>query len=165
MHLRRLIRHLLTTRFVARQRFPRAAFAAIERAIQTAELTHAGQIVFALEASLDMPHLWHRVGSRHRALQVFAQLGVWDTSANNGVLIYVLLADRIVEIVADRGIAARVQQAEWEQICREMQRHFRAGDYAKGATEGIRLTGELLTRHFPGGKSPTDELSDRPVLL
>ena len=165
MQLSRLIRHLLTTRFSARQRFPRAVLDAIEGAIREAEASHAGQIAFAVEASLDMPHLWHRVSGRQRALQVFAQLGVWDTAANNGVLIYVLLADRVVEIVADRGIAARVAQHEWDGICREMEAHFRAGKFALGATEGVRRTGELLARHFPGGTRSSDELSDRPVML
>ena len=133
--------------------------------MQEAETHHAGEIRFAVEAALDLPHLWHDVTPRARALQVFAQLGVWDTEANNGVLVYVLLADRAVEIVADRGIAAHVAASEWQAICRQMERHYREGRFASGSTEGVRAVAQLLARHFPGGPAGAGTLPDRPVVL
>ena len=138
---------------------------AIEQPIRAAESRHAGQIRFAVESALDLPHLWANLSPRQRALQVFAQLGIWDTAANNGVLIYVLLADHDVEIVADRGISARVEQAEWDEVCRLMEQHFRAGRFLEGSRAGVQAVGELLARHFPGESAAVDELPDRPVLL
>lgn len=165
MKLQRLLRHLFATRFAARRRFPPPLLNQIEGATREAEAQHAGEIRFAVESALDLPHLWHGVTPRERALQVFAQLGVWDTAANNGVLVYVLLADKVVEIVADRGIAARVAQSEWDQVCREMERHYSAARFGEGSLAGIRRIGELLARHFPGAARGPDALPDRPVLL
>jgi uncharacterized membrane protein len=98
-------------------------------------------------------------------MQVFGQLGVWDTAANNGVLIYLLLADHVVEIVADRGIAARIAQSEWDGVCREMERHYREKRFGEGSVAGVRAVGRLLSRHFPGRRAGPDELPNQPVLL
>jgi uncharacterized membrane protein len=98
-------------------------------------------------------------------MQVFGQLGVWDTAQNNGVLIYLLLADHIVEIVADRGIAARIAQSEWDGVCREMEGHYREGRFGEGSVAGVRGVGRLLSRHFPGRRGNADELPNQPVLL
>lgn len=135
MQLGRVLRHLLTTHWSALRRFPPAVITSIEEAVSEAEAAHAGQIRFVVESALDLPHLWHGVSARQRALQVFAQLGIWDTAANNGVLMYLLLADRVVEIVADRGIATQVAQSEWESICRQMEVDFRAGQFLEGSTQ------------------------------
>ena len=118
-----------------------------------------------VEAGLDGDELWHGLAPRARALEVFSHLGVWDTANNNGVLIYVLFADRDVEIVADRGIAARVTPPEWEQVCREIEAHYRAGRFAQGSVAGVRAVGTLLERHFPGQGADADELPNQPVLL
>jgi uncharacterized membrane protein len=98
-------------------------------------------------------------------MQIFGQLGVWDTAQNNGVLIYLLLADRIIEIVADRGIAVRIPQSEWEEVCREMERHYREGRFGEGSVAGIRGVGRLLARHFPRRRQGADELPNQSVLL
>jgi uncharacterized membrane protein len=98
-------------------------------------------------------------------MQVFGQLGVWDTAHNNGVLIYLLLADRVVEIVADRGIAARIAQSEWESVCREMETHYRQGRFSEGSVAGVYGVGRLLARHFPGRRRDPNELPNQPVLL
>lgn len=90
---------------------------------------------------------------------------MWDTEQNNGVLIYVLLADRDVEIVADRGIHRRVRGPEWEQVCHGMESHFSAGRFQEGALEGIQRVGEILSRHFPPDSSPHNELPDWPEVL
>ena len=161
----RVLRHLFATRWGTRRRFTATVLARIEQAIADIESRHAGELRFAIEAAFDLPELWHGLTPRQRALQVFGQLGVWDTAANNGVLIYVLVADRDVEIVADRAIAERVTLAEWEAVCREMEAHFRAGRYAEGAEAGIAGVGRLLGRHFPGGARDLDEQPNQPVLI
>ncbi|HTT01569.1 MAG TPA: TPM domain-containing protein [Steroidobacteraceae bacterium] len=165
VRLPRTLRHLLATRFAARRRFPPALLNDIESTTREAEAQHAGEIRFAVESALDLPHLWRGTTPRARALQVFSQLGVWDTAANNGVLVYVLLADKVVEIVADRGIAARVAQDEWDRICREMEQHYAAARFREGSLAGIRRIGGLLARHFPGAAAGPDALPDRPVLM
>lgn len=165
MKLARLLRHLLTTRFRTRRHFPPPVRAAIEQAIKECEARHAGEIRFVVETAFDLPELWHDLAPRQRALQLFGQLGVWDTAHNNGVLIYVDLADRVVEIIADRGIAARVTQAEWAAVCRQMEHHYREGRFREGSVVGILGVGALLGRHFPGRTSGGQELPEQPVLL
>jgi len=161
----RLLRHLLATRFRTRAHFPPPVRTAIEQAIRECEERHAGEIRFAVETAFDLAQLWHGLEPRQRALQLFGQLGVWDTVDNNGVLIYVDLADRVVEIVADRGIAARVPQAEWGAVCRQMEHHYREGRFREGSLAGILGVGALLGRHFPGKAGGGHELPEQPVLL
>jgi uncharacterized membrane protein len=165
MQLGRALRHLFSTRWGTRRRFTVEVRRRIETAITGLERRHAGEIRFAIETALDLPELWDGVMSRERALNVFGQLGVWDTAGNNGVLIYVLMADHVVEIVADRAIAARVAQGEWDALCRAMEVHFRAGRFAEGSEAGIAGVGALLARHFPGQGGDANEQPDRPVLL
>lgn len=165
MKLARLIRHLATTRFSTRRHFPPPVRAAIEEAVRECKGRHAGEIRFVVETAFDLPELWHDLAPRQRALQLFGQLGVWDTAHNNGVLIYVLMADRVVEIIADRGIAARVTEAEWAAVCRQMEHHYREGRFREGSIVGILGVGALLGRHFPGKPKGSEELPDQPVLL
>jgi uncharacterized membrane protein len=136
---------------------------AIERAIRESERTHCGQICFAVEAALDTLPLLRGQTARERAIEVFSQLRVWDTEHNNGVLIYLLLADHDVEILADRGIHAKVGVDAWESVCREMEALFRAGRFEEGALAGIRAVGTLLAQHYPG--AGRDELANQPVVL
>jgi uncharacterized membrane protein len=161
----RIVRHLLATQWMARRHFTQGVLADIEIATQEVESRHAGEIRFAVERGLDLPQLLGGLTPRQRALQIFGELGVWDTEANNGVLIYVCLADRDVEILADRGIARVVPPADWEMICREMEQHYSAGRFAEGSIAGVRGVGRLLERHFPGGRPDADELPNQPVLL
>lgn len=165
MKLRRLLRHLLSTHFSTRRRFPPAVRAAIEQAIKECESRHAGEIRFVVETAFDLPELWHDLAPRQRAQQLFGQLGVWDTAHNNGVLIYVDLADRVVEIVADRGIAAHVPQAEWAAVCRQMEHHYRERRFREGSVVGVLGVAALLGRHFPGKPRGASELPEQPVLL
>jgi len=165
MKLGRMLKHLFATRWRTRQYFTPAVLDEIASAIRDVESRHSGEIRFAVETALDVDELWRQTPPRARALEVFSHLGVWDTAANNGVLIYVLFADRDVEILADRGISARVPQAEWEQICREIEAHYRAGRFAQGSVAGVRSIGRLLERHFPGQGADADELPNQPVLL
>jgi uncharacterized membrane protein len=164
MNARRFVRHLFFTRWMTRRHFPPQVLGQIETAIREIEAMHGGEIRFVVETALDLVELVEDIGPRQRALQVFGQLGVWDTEHNNGVLIYLLLADHRVEIVADRGIAGRIAQSEWDGVCREMERHFREQRFAEGSVAGIQGVGRLLSRHFPG-RAPADELPNQPVLL
>jgi uncharacterized membrane protein len=163
--IRRLFRHLFSTAARTRALFSPAVLAQIEAAIGSAEAQHSGEIRFVVETALPLTALWHNVTPRARALQVFAHLRVWDTHANNGVLIYVLRADRAVEILADRGISARVSEAEWQAVCREVEVHYRAGGYADGSSVAVAAVARLLGQHFPPGGSGSNELPNQPVLL
>ena len=165
MQVARTLRHFFSTRWGTRRRFTPAVLRRIEAAIAELERRHAGEIRFAIETSFDLPELWDGVTPRARAVNVFGHLGVWDTAGNNGVLIYVLMADRVVEIVADRAIAARVAQADWDAVCRTMEGHYVAGRFAEGSEAGIAGVGALLERHFPGQGGDANEQPDRPVLL
>jgi len=164
--LERIWRHFNIGARAVRRAFPPEAMAAIARKTREIEARQAGEIRFAVEDSLPFRRLWRGVTPRQRALEVFAQLGVWDTRDNNGVLIYVLLADRDVEIVADRGVGAGVvPQAEWEQCCRVIEDHFRAGRFAEGALAGVEAVAAVLARHAPGPPDAGDELPNQPAVL
>jgi uncharacterized membrane protein len=165
MRLNRLLRHLLLPDWVARRMLPAASLARIERAIGDSERRHRGQIRFALEATLHPGMLVLGQGARERAIEVFSQLRVWDTENNNGVLIYLLLAERDVEIVADRGIDARVGSAGWESVCREMEQRLRAGDAERAVLGAIERVSALLEAHFPPVADGRNELPDAPVVL
>jgi uncharacterized membrane protein len=164
---KRWFRHVIATRATLRGAFPPAVLSRIEAAIAESERRHTGEIRVAIEASLDPVHVRHGRSPRERALQVFSELAVWDTEGNNGVLVYVLLADRGVEIVADRGYNGRVPAAEWAAVCRAMESSFSAGRFEQGALEGIARVSDLVAVHFPAGpgsRNP-DELPNRPVIL
>ena len=166
MSLGRALRHLFATHWSTGRRFTPHVLSNIEKTISQVESQHAGEIRFVVETALHPAELWHGLTPRQRALQVFAHLGIWDTEHNNGVLIYVLRADRAVEILADRGLAAQVAPGEWDEICREMERHYRAGDFGRGSVAGVLQVGRLLERHFPGVRGTGgDELPNQPVLL
>jgi uncharacterized membrane protein len=164
MNLGRFARHLLTDRTSVRRAFPREAMRAIENAIAEQERRHAGQLRFAVEASLPLSELTRGADARTRAVEWFGRLHIWDTEHNSGVLIYLLLADRRVEIVADRGIHGKVGSAAWEAICGEMQRQFARGQFERGVVIGVRAIGDLLAGHFPSA-GERNELPDKPVVL
>jgi uncharacterized membrane protein len=139
---------------------------AVQSAIAAGEQRHEGQVCFAIEGAMPLRERARGRTPRERAQTVFARLGVWDTQHNSGVLIYVLLAERAIEIVADRGIAARVPQDEWQALCGRMRDCFASSEYERGAIEGVRAVSEILARHFPAdGSARANELPDRPVLL
>ncbi|MCX7626906.1 MAG: TPM domain-containing protein [Methylophilaceae bacterium] len=162
----RILRNLLSGPWQVRRHFPRDALARIESAIAASESAHLGELRFVVEAGLNWDDLWHGVTARARAIEVFSQLRVWDTEYNSGVLIYLLLAERDVEIVADRGIHARVGTAVWENICREMEAEFRAGRFEQGVLTGIARISALLAEHFPAGRQPNaNELPDAPIVI
>lgn len=165
MSIGRIGKHLLGHRWRVRRDFPSSVMAAIERAIRAGEATHAGQIVFAVEGALDGVPLFRNQPARARALDIFAHLQIWDTVHNNGVLIYLLLADRDVEIVADRGIHAKVGAAVWENICAAMEAEFRQGRFESGVVNGIGAISRQLAQHFPKEGAGPNELPDAPVVI
>lgn len=161
----RVLRHLAAPPWAVKRAFPARALAAIEAAIRESEQQHRAELRFAAEAGLDLIPVWQGESARQRAVEVFSDLRVWDTEENSGVLIYVQLVDRKVEILADRGISARVAQSEWDAICRDMEQAFRRGDFESGAIAAIQRVGGLLATHFPARPDNPNELPDRPVLL
>ncbi|CAF0688827.1 TPM domain-containing protein [Candidatus Methylacidithermus pantelleriae] len=166
MKLRRLLRHLWHSPRALRRTFPPSALRAIEEAVREVESRFSGQLRVVIEGALDLHHLWRNVSPRNRALELFSSLRMWDTEHNNGVLFYVLVSDRSIELVADRGISGRVAPEEWERICNLVAKEYARGNFAEGTLAGIRALGNLLALYFPRGErvSP-NELEDRPVVL
>lgn len=165
MKTKRIARHLLMADWQVRRVFSRAALNTIEKAIKASESTHAGQVRFAVEGALDGVPLFKGQSTRERAIEVFSQLRVWDTEHNNGLLIYLLLADRAVEIVADRGIHHKVSSHEWNKVCQQMEAAFKQSDFEGGVLGGVQAVTQHLARHFPASGRQGNELADKPVVL
>ena len=164
--LQRLLTNLFGQWFAMRRRFPESLLEEMTAAIAAGERTHRGEVRFAVESRLAPWLVLEGVDAVARARQVFAQLHVWDTEHNTGVLLYVLMAERRIEIVADRGIAHRVAQPEWDDICASMRNSYASGRWRDGSLTGISAAHALLAKHFPSdGTDNPDELPDRPVLL
>ena len=165
MGIGRIGKHLIEHRWRVKRLFPQRVLDAIEQAIKAGETTHAGQVRFVVEGALDGRPLLRGQTARGRALEMFSHLRIWDTAHNNGVLIYLLLADRQVEIVADRGIDAKVGASGWQKICADMEADFRAGNFGSGSLRGIEAVSRELARFYPAqGKGP-NELPDAPVVM
>jgi uncharacterized membrane protein len=164
--MQRLFANLFDGWFRLHKRFSSEALDDMTDAISKGEHTHLGEVRFAIESRLPISEVLNGMDARTRAHQVFGMLRVWDTEHNCGVLIYLLMAEHRIEIVADRGIARRVKEDEWAAVCNAMQESFAASQWRVGALRGISDVNDLLTRHFPShGKARSDELPDRPVLL
>jgi uncharacterized membrane protein len=161
----RIVRHLASTHARTRLLFSGSVLDQIQAAIVATEAQHDGQIRFVIETALPLTALLRDLTPRERAVGLFAHLHVWDTQHNNGVLIYVLRADRALEIVADRGINARVSSSEWDAVCRVAEEQFRAGRYAAGALAAVEGVATLLGQHFPPGHALANELPSQPILL
>ena len=164
--IKRVLKHLFATPLQVRNVFTKAVRDAIEQAVTASELHHRGEVRLVVEGSMEFLPLLRGVSARQRAVQLFSQLGMWDTEQNTGVLVYVLFAEKRLEIVADRGIAALVAQAEWNAISADMSLAFRAGQFESGAVTGLQRITALLAAHFPpaSGGNP-DELPNRVILL
>lgn len=165
--LRRWLAHGVATPLAVRRAFTPAVRAAIAAAIGQAEAGHGGEICFAVEGTLPWHYLRRNAAVRQRALALFAERRIWDTEHNNGVLIYLNLADRGVEIVADRGVARRVDAAAWEAICNALRAACARGQYGPGVIAAVQAVGELLRRHFPlaPGEQRVNEIPDTPIAL
>jgi len=162
---KRLLSHLLTTRWHLRNAFTPAIMDEIERAIRASERRHAGELRVALEAALGVDDLLAGVTPRERALEVFNELRVWDTEQDNGILVYLLYADHALEIVADRGFNARVDDATWRALCEQATEAFRAGRYGPGLVRLVEEIGALVSRHYPPRPDDMNELPDSALFL
>ena len=164
--MRRALRHLFAPPGAVARAFPADAFRRIEQAIRESEKLHGGEIRFAVEAALHPAQVWRGVTARSRAIALFAELGVWDTERNNGVLIYLLLAEHRIEIVTDRGLKPHVSAEQWRAIADEMSVAFRDGAMETGLARAIDAVDALLRRHFPAieGAADVNELPDAPTL-
>jgi hypothetical protein len=165
MNVKRILRHLATTQGRITRAFPPPVMNAIEQAVKASEITHTGEVRFVVEGALDGAPLFGGQTAKERALELFSQLRMWDTAHNTGVLIYLLLADRAVEIVADRGIHAKAGPRTWVTICHEMEAAFKAAEFEGGTVGGIQAVTRQLVVHFPAGAHNANELPDKPLLI
>lgn len=163
--IKRHARHLSMVPWQCRRAFSQETLTAIEREVKAGETAHTGEVRFVVEGALPGMLLLLGQSARERAIDIFSQLRMWDTEHRNAVLIYLLLADRSVEIVVDRGMHAKAEAAQWERICADMEEAFRAGRYRQGAVNGVRAVNELLVRHFPFSGINRNELSDTVLMI
>lgn len=160
----RIWRHWLHPRWRVAKHFPDSDLVRLSSGIGGSEKKHTGQIRFVIESNMDVATLWRETDPRTRAWQWFGELGVWDTAENCGVLVYVSFADHRVEIVADRGIAARVSDSEWQDVCDAMLFEFGQQHFVSGLQLGLTRTTDILAQHFPRHELGHDELSNEVVL-
>ncbi|MFT3848900.1 MAG: TPM domain-containing protein [Propionivibrio sp.] len=163
--IKRILSHLIDPPWRARRAFPADVLKAVEAEIAASERLHTGELRFVVETGLSLSHLLRGVPARQRALEVFADLRIWDTEENSGVLIYLLLADRQVEILADRGIHRKVGDATWRAICRDMETAFHDGRFRDGAIAGVRAISLVLEAHFPVSGPNPDELPNSTIII
>lgn len=164
--LRRILRHRWLDESDTRRAIPPALVEQLARRVAASEGRHSGEIRIYVEAGLPMSYLWRGASPRERAVALFGKLRVWDTEQNNGVLIYLLLAEHAIEIVADRGLSRHVPPAEWQRIVAHMGTAFREGRFEDGLTQALEEVSALLVQHFPraAGAADVNELPDEPVL-
>jgi uncharacterized membrane protein len=165
MDLVRILKHLTAPGWLARRRFRYADRETIREAVAASEALHRGELRVVVEGPLPLRALLAGQTARERAVDLFSRLGVAATEEATGILIYVQLVDHRVEILADRGIDARVARIEWEGICREMEQAFADGAWRRGVLEAIDRASQLLALHFPARGYNPNELDDRPKLF
>ena len=165
MNLKRVIQHLMSPPWAVKRALSAKDLRELQETIRASETTHRGELRLAVEAALDLGPVWRGQTAHERALELFSDLRIWDTAENNGILIYLLLADRQVEIIADRGLLAHVNPDTWSAICRTMEAAFRRHAFNDGLREGLQAISALLARAYPAqGKNP-NELPDAPVII
>ncbi|MBL0423284.1 TPM domain-containing protein [Ramlibacter sp. AW1] len=162
----RLLRHRWLDDASLRRAFPAEVLDRLESRVRASERRHRGEIRLYVEAGLPNSYIWRGATPRERALSMFGKLRVWDTEENNGVLIYLLLAEHAIEIVADRGVAREVAEGRWHEVVGHMRDAFRARRFEDGLTLALEEVSALLVEHFPAspGAGRTNELPDAPVL-
>jgi uncharacterized membrane protein len=164
--VRRFVRHLYYEARGVGPVFSRDALKRIEIAIANSELSHTAEVRVAVEASLTLRELFYKKTPRSRALEAFSLLKVWDTAQNNGVLIYINVADRAVEIIADRGFEHRLSQKYWQRLCSEMVAGFQKDVFEHSIIHCVQALSKDLAAHFPSrGESNPNELPNEPVIL
>ena len=161
----RLLRHCLAPGGLAARRFPAATMDRIEARVSLAERNHGAEIRIAIESALPPSAILGGQTSRERALEIFGGLRVWDTEANSGVLVYLLLADHAVEIIADRGASARVDASVWQRACAMLAEACRDGREEEGTLAAIDLLDAALVEAFPPRSGDVDEMPNRPIIV
>lgn len=163
---KRALRHLGTTQSAARKAFPPEAQHQLQVAVHAGEQHHRGEVRVAIESGMPVGHAWAGVTPRERARALFGALEVWNTEDHSGVLLYINLADHAVELLADRGIDARVGQTAWRQLCDDLARGLAKELSVNPVLDAIARIHALLIEHYPsdGGYNP-NELDDRPIVL
>jgi uncharacterized membrane protein len=157
-------RHASAGQARGRSAFPPEALAAIGSAISEGERGHRAELRLVVEVALPMELAWRGITNRARALALFVEYGVWDTEDNCGVLIYVNLTERKVDIVADRNINRKIDAATWQAVCNTMTGGFARGDYQASTIAAIAQVNALLHQHFPSQGERANELPDHPVI-
>ena len=165
MNMSRVFNHLLHPPWLVRYKFPPATLDRIEECIKNSETQHSGEICFAVESSISFFELLQNNSSFEHGIDVFSELRIWDTAQNNGVLILLILADRKVEIVADRGLNEKITEDEWQRICQFMEKSFLQNNFEAGVVEGIHEITQLLTKHYPSKAGTTNELPNKPIII
>lgn len=165
--LTRWARHLWLDAADARRTLTPAGLQRLEQAVKDSESRHLGELRLCVEAGLPMADLWRGVTPRSRAIELFSQLRVWDTEHNNGVLIYLLLADKRIEILADRGLHARASASDWQAIAASLSTALHEGQFEQGLAQAIAQVGALLKQHYPntGQRARANELPDAVALI
>jgi len=161
----RLFKHLFATTRHTKKYFSASALKDIENAIAASEIGHSGQIQVVIETSLSPYALIHQQSPRDRAIEVFSLQNIWDTEHNNGVLIYLLMADHAIEIIADRGIHLNVGDEFWQQTCRKIENQLKNGFFLGGVLEGILEIDQILRKFYPSEVITPNELSDHPIII
>jgi uncharacterized membrane protein len=164
--IRRILRHRWMDDADTRRAVPPELVRKLTERVGASERRHTGEVRICVEAALPLSYLWRDATPRERAITMFGKLGVWDTEQNNGVLIYLLLAEHAIEIVADRGLANKVDPGTWQHIVRHMGSAFRGGRFEDGLTQALEEVSALLVQHFPltAGAADANELPNEPVL-
>jgi uncharacterized membrane protein len=168
--IQRILKHLWLGTVPTRHAMAPDAVRKLAQAVAASEQRHSGEIRIYVETSLPTGYLWRKASTRQltrqRALALFGKLGVWDTAHNNGVLIYLLLGERAIEVVADRGLSNRVAPQVWQAMVARMGAAFKAGHFEAGLSEALAQVSSLLCEHFPlaAGETNPNELPDAPVL-
>ena len=161
--LRRIFKHRWHDERSAARLLNDAALDRLEAQVSHSEKRHSGEIRLCVEAGLPLSYLWRDATARERAVAMFGKLRVWDTEHNNGVLIYLLLAEHAIEIVADRGLARLVPQNHWDRVLGDMRQAFARGQFEQGLAQAVQAVDAELLQHFsqaPEQRNP-DELPNR----
>jgi uncharacterized membrane protein len=163
--VKRALRHAGSSAADARRAFPPATLKAVTEAITAGEQTHRGEVRLIVEKALPVGAAWAGMSSRQRALALFADYGIWDTEENCGVLVYVNLAEHQVEILADRGIDRKIDEATWQQVCKTLTAGYARGEFHDSTLAAIGQVNALLREHFPGDGPRPNQLPDEPLML
>ena len=168
--IKRLVKHRWLDGTASRHAISPGMLLRLKQRVAASEQRHSGEIRIVVEASLPTSYLWRKLPLRQivrqRAVTLFGKLRVWDTAHNNGVLIYLLLSERAIELVADRGLNEHVTPQQWQDMIERMRSAFRQARYEHGLTQALEEVSAVLVRHFPlaPGEVHHNELPDAPIV-